>query len=382
MKRSVVTLAAFSTLALSLAACGGSGGGGTLTPTQSPTTAPTNPTGSTRATATISFEVPLVQPNSLGSSSTKRSPRDLSPATDKVSFVVDGTSVFKDVEVDNYNNANGGAGVFNFAGGQSITLSYGVQATYFTVTLALSVLPGHHTFGVVLKSGTPAYVLSEGQASYDLKPGANDLSSSPLALSGVVATGYVSCDTDAENASASPSSCNNWANFTQNGATYTYAFTAVAADYDGFVIPSQTVGAATLPFDNGGFSVVEDASDSPAVVSITQSGAPWTLPGTHLSGPVTGDWSGASKAGNILYGQPFTVTCVNTGTAHLDLQLNGNGGTFSAQPTGSPDNTAADYAPSSVANAILPRGNSGASGPSRVNNVTINCTSTGTITVI
>ncbi len=118
-------------------------------------------------------------------------------------------------------------------------------------------------------------------------------------------------------------------------------------------------------------------------MTITQTGAPWTNPGNHLAGTVLGDWSGASAAGNVLYGQPFSVTCNKTGTANLELQLNSAGGTFAAQPTGSPDNNpSTDYAPSSVANAVLPRGNNGASGPARVNNVTINCTATGTITVI
>ncbi len=198
MNRSVLTLASISTLALSLAACGGGGGG--ITPNQ-PTapSSPTTPQNGAKATASISFKVPLIPASNVGTSSAARRPQDLSPGTDKISFIVDGTSIFKDVEVANYNNANGGAGVFNFANGQSITLAYGAQATYFTVTLGLSVLPGRHTFGVVLKSGTPAYVLSEGQATYTLNPGANDLSANPLALSGVVASGYISCDTEAEN---------------------------------------------------------------------------------------------------------------------------------------------------------------------------------------
>jgi len=389
MNRSVLTLASFSALALGLAACGG-GGGGTVTPTNPGGTTPTTPSNSAKATASIILRIPIIPASSVGASSAaratqaSRTPKDLSPATDKISFIVDGTSIFKDVSVGNYNNANGGAGVFNFANGQSITLAFGaVDTTYFTVTLGLSVLPGTHKFGVVLKSGTPAYVLSEGQNTYTLKPGANDLSANPLALSGVVASGYISCDTDAENTSASPSTCNNWQNFTTSGSTYTYAFTAVAADYDGFPIPYQIVSGNPFGFDNGGFSVIEASTDtSYPVVSIAATGAPWTNPGNHLAGTVLGDWSGSSKAGDVMYGEAFAVTCLHTGTANLELQLNGNGGTFAAQPTGSPDNTAADYAPTSVANGILPRGNNGAGGPARVNNISINCTSTGTITVI
>lgn len=400
MKRSVLTLASFAALSL-LAACGGGGGGG-VTPNQTTPTTPSNPTSSTKATATITLKIPLIPVNSVGASAAARAtqavrnPKDLSPATDKISFVVDGTAIFKDVEVQNYNNANPsgtgatpppGNGVFNFANGQSITLAFGqVDTTYFTVTLGLSVLPGRHTFGVVLKSGTPAYVLSEGQQTYTMAPGANTLST-PLALSGVVASGYVSCDTNAENASSAPSTCNNYANFTPATPPAfggTSAFTAVAADYDGFPIPYQLVSSNPLAFDNGGFNVIENSSDtSYPVVSISPSSPSWTNPGNHLSGPVTGDWSGSSAAGDVPYGQGFTVTCLHTGTANLELQLNSNGGTYSAQPTGSPDNTAADYAPTSVANAILPRGNNGAGGPARVNNVaTVNCTSTGTITVI
>ena len=394
MKRSVLTLASISTLALSLAACGG-GSGGTVTPTNPTGTTPTTPLSSAKATATITLQIPTMPASNVGSSSVARRPLDLSPATDKISFIVDGTSIFKDVEVQNYNNANPtgtgatpppGTGVFNFANGQSITLAFGAtSANYFTVTLGLSVLPGRHTFGVVLKSGTPAFVLSEGQATYTLNPGTNNLSANPLALAGVVASGYISCDTAAENAT-SPSTCDNYANFTPaTGSSFggTYAFTAVGADYDGFPVPYQTVNSSAFSFDNGGFSVIENSTDTGfPVVTITQTGAPWTNPGNHLAGTVLGDWSGSSAAGDVLYGQAFSVTCAHTGTANVELQLNTAGGTFSAQPAGSVDNTAADYAPTSVANGILPRGNNGAGGPARVNNVTINCTSTGTITVI
>lgn len=390
MIRGVLTLASFATLSLALAACGG-GGSGSATPLQNSTTptSPTNPSSASKATATIAFQIPVIPANNVGTSSAAhmplgtRNPKDLSPATDKISFIVDGTSVFKDVEVAKYNNANGGAGVFPFGNGQSITLAFGQQATYFTVTLALSVVPGRHTFGVVLKSGTPAFVLSEGQNTYTLNPGSNDLSSNPLALRGVIASGYISCDTEAQNTSTTPSTCNNYANFTPAAPPAfggTYAFTAVAADYDGFPIPFQVVGGNPFSFDNGGFSVTE--TDGGSIVSITSTGAPWVNPGNHLAGTVVGDWSGASAAGNVMYGQPFSVTCNKTGTATLALTLSNPGNVFLSQPTGTPDGTTADYAPTSVDGSTLPRGNNGAGGPARVNNVTINCTSTGTITVI
>jgi hypothetical protein len=315
-----------------------------------------------------------------------RKPNYLSPATDKITFIVDGTPVVVDQAVANFNNAGpSGDGTFTFGVGESVKISFATTPgqSYFTINAAFTVTPGTHKLGAVILSGTPAFVLSEGQRSYVFNPGPNDFSAQPLALKGVVATGYVECDTAAQNLDTT-GTCSSYANF--NAATSTYAFTAVAADYDGFPVAYQEVTPGNaLPFDNGGFTVVESPSDSPAILQVSAS--TWANPGNHITGP-SGGWIPGS---NFVYGQPFTVKCLGIGTGHISLQLNGNGGSFDT-PTGSPDvgtydavnNPNGKYPPAAVANGILPLGSktSVASPRLPIVNVTVYCSSTGTISLI
>jgi hypothetical protein len=128
------------------------------------------------------------------------------------------------------------------------------------------------------------------------------------ASSGTVASGYIECD-NAVNIAAG-NNCNNYANFSpapSGSVGGTFAFTAIAASPSGAPILTQSGGAGALGFANGSVRVVEAASGSPAIVSI--SGGPWSTPGGVLSG------NGGS------YGNAFTVQCVRTGTAQLQLQL-------------------------------------------------------------
>lgn len=366
-----------------LTACGG--GGGSSSPSQS---LPLRPNSEANATASITFNVPKLSATNVGpaaalrssASAAARNPQYLSPATDKISFLVDGAAVVDAAPVANFNNAGDGTGKFAFANGQSIRISYSTteSAAYYTVNAALTLVPGTHKFGVVILSGTPAYVLSEGQNTYAFQPGPNT-GLAPLALRGVAATGYIECDTAAQNLDTT-GTCNNYANFTPSSSGFggTYSFTALVADYNGFPVAYQQVDGGPLGFDNGGFSVVESASDAPPVVSIT-SGGPFADPGSHLTGP-SGGWQGTES--DYHYGQPFSVTCVNVGTASLQLKLNGAGGTFNT-PDGSPADTTI-YPPSAVANGTLPLGSKTVVSPGRlpITNVTVNCTSTGTISLI
>lgn len=351
--------------AIAFSACGGGSGSAPSNTIVTPPT--TTPVSGDKATASLSFTIP----RSGTVSSFGRAPLYLSPATDKVTFIVDNSPVVVDQAVVHFNDAGDGHGKFTFGpnNSESIVLSYdGTNPAYFAVNIALTVTPGLHKFGVVILSGTPAYVLSEGQGLYTLAPGPNN-TLAPLQLRGVVATGYVECDTATQNTDTT-GKCNNYANFTPStDPTYpggTYHLTAVAGDFNGFPIVYQ----AGLSFDNPSFSVT--ATDTPAIVSV--SAGPWDNPGNHLTGP-SGGWVAGS---NFVYGQAFTATCLQPGTAHIALMLNANGGTFQS-PDGSPD--LGKYPPNAAANQTLPQGINNAQNAPRVTVANVNCTATGTIPV-
>ena len=121
------------------------------------------------------------------------------------------------------------------------------------------------------------------------------------AATGTIGAGYVECDTAANIAAGND--CNGYANFS-NGA---FAFTAIAATASGAPIVQQVANGGVLGFSNGAYRVVESPGDGAAMISI--SGGPWAAPGSVLS-----DAGGA-------YGNRFFVTCLQRGTAHLQLQL-------------------------------------------------------------
>jgi predicted small lipoprotein YifL len=403
MKRSVLTLASISTLALSLAACG-SGGGGTVTPNQTaPIQPPTTVSSTNRSVATLTMTIPRVQPSNVGpvtTSATKRSPQYLSPGTDKIAIMLDKKEIVTDQEVANFNNAGpSGNGTFTDpTTGSTFQISYdATNPAYYQVDVNITTTPGTHEFGVVIKSGTPAYVLSEGQGTYTLSPtppGGTAQNLGQLLLKGVMASAYIECDTAAENTDTT-GQCSNYANFTPaTGGAFggAYAFTAVAADYDGFPIVYQLTGSPATPasFDNGSYSVVE--TDAGSVVTITQTGAPFSNPGNHLTGPSSGYVPGT----NFVYGNAFTVSCNKVGTANLALQLTSGTGAAPTTPIdgytygpGGNSGTGNGYTQSTGANAItnggiLPVGSKTtvSAGRSPQVNVTINCTADGTLQLI
>jgi hypothetical protein len=257
------------------------------------------------AMTTVSFRIPA-PPTGSAASSDARSARAISPGTDKLTIIIDGSKAFNAISIYN----TGGPYSFTSTDGNTkLTLNNTANAGYFTFVATIDTLPGDHTIGVVLISGTPAYVLSEGQITYGaMQPGVN--APQTLTLNGAIGTGYIACDTLANDALN-----NNCAN-SFNTSTGLYTLTAVAADFDGFPIVGQ--GSAT--FDNGSFSVVETTTPN-HILTLSNNG-PFTTAGTQLLGP-SGSWY---TNGAFPYGQPFNAKCNSLGTATLALVLNGSGG--------------------------------------------------------
>lgn len=285
-------------LTLALAACGGGGGGsgpsGVISP---PTTAPTSAPQGNRATTTITFRVPA-PPDGSAPSSGQRSPRYISPGTDKLTLIIDGVKAFNSTQISN----TGGPQNYTSGDGNTIvTLNNTQSGADFVFVATIDTLPGNHTLGVALISGTPAIVMSEGQATYALSPGPNAPQS--LTLKGVLGSGYIECGSDAGNLA------NNGCSGSFDTNTGLYTLTAVGADYNGFPIVYQ----AGVNFDNGGFSVVATSGGSNIALS---NNGPFTSPGNQLTAGPSGAWY---VAGAFTYGQPFNVQCVHLGTASLGL---------------------------------------------------------------
>jgi hypothetical protein len=161
------------------------------------------------------------------------------------------------------------------------------------------------------------------------------------AATGTVATGYIECDTQAHTAAGN--NCDNYANFTAAappafGGAYT--FTAIAATASGQPIAQQLSNGGALSFANGSYRVIEAPSDGTAIVTI--AGGPWSMPGSAFS----------SAAGS--FGNTFGVTCTHVGTANLLLQVEANGNV---------------------------QGLSLATAAFAANTTTVNCSSSGSLTV-
>jgi hypothetical protein len=370
--KKIFTLASLAMItSLSLAACGGGAQGGS---SSSNSLLPSGPSTSSTAKskASISFNVPKANPgNNIGTSSVStqsigRKLMEISPATDKFALVLDGNEIVSDVEVANYNNA----GTFtDKATGSTVSLQFTGFASYFTVTAVITTTPGQHTFGVVLKSGTPAYVLSEAQASYTLVPSFGSTQTlGALTLLPAMGTGYIECDTWAENSGSPAGSCNNGQNFIGG----TYYLSAVAADYDGFPIVSQ----GSTAFDNGSYSVVE--TDGNSIVQLGSNG-PFSTPGSWLTGPSSSWVDSLDPSGVFQYGNRFTATCLKVGTASLALQLSpGQGGSPLSPITGYNYTNLNSYSP--LANgALMPLGSKTAPTKNPQFNVTVNCSASANL---
>ena len=222
-------------LTLGLAACGGgssgSGGGGITTP---PTTVPTTAPHGDRATTTVSF---LLPPNdaTTSTSSTQRGPRFVSPGQDKVTLIVDGVKV-----LDRHKTDGTLAGTYTSPDGNtSMNVSYTnpqPPSLYYTFTVAIDTIPGKHVIGAAIISGSPAIILSEAQQSYTLAPGPN--AASTMTLKGVIGTGYIMCDTVANN-NANNGCANSFVSDNTANTGGTYTLTAVASDFNSFPIADQ-----------------------------------------------------------------------------------------------------------------------------------------------
>jgi hypothetical protein len=287
----------------------------------SPASHTTNNASSKLATTSVSFRIPAPPAGSTASSNS-RDPRAISPGTDKLTLIVDGVKAFNAMSIY---NTGGPYSYTSTNGNTKLTLNNTANAGYFTFVASIDTLPGNHTIGVVLISGTPAYVLSEGQIAYGaMQPGAN--TPQTLTLNGAIGTGYIECDTIANDA------LNNYCANSFNTSTGLYTLTAVAADFDGFPI----VGQGSAAFDNGSFTVVETTTSS-HLLTLSNNG-PFTTPGTQLLGP-SGSWY---TNGSFSYGQPFNAKCNSLGTATLGLVLNGYGGPTDPV-TGQAYSTGANY---------------------------------------
>jgi hypothetical protein len=378
--KKIFTLTSLAVIgAMSLAACSGGGAGSNSGSSNSLLPSGPSTSSTAKSKASISFNVPKANPgNNIGTSSVStqavatRKPMEISPATDKFALMIDGVEIVKDVEVANYNNA----GIVD-ANGNSVALAVTSFSSYFTVTATMTTTPGSHLFGVVLKSGNPAYVLSEAQATYTLVPtfsGQSAQTLGTLTLLPAMGSGYIECDTFAENSGSPAGSCNNGQNFI-NGVYY---LTAVAADYDGFPIVSQ----GSTAFDNGSYSVVE--TDGNGIVTLGSNG-PFSSPGSWLTGPSSSWVDSLDPGATFQYGNRFTATCNKVGTASLALQLTAQiyGNAPLSPITGYNYNFINSYSP--LANgAFLPLGSKTTAGPGTIPanpqyNVTVNCSAVATL---
>jgi hypothetical protein len=296
---------------IALAGCGSQNSTAGPIPSAPPAATPTNrpspspqPTAASAATATVSFKVPL--PPATTSSGALR-PQYISPGSNFLNILIDGTLAFSAVQIYTYTNRGQTYSYTSDDKNTTATLSGTISGAYFVWTLAVDTLPGKHTFGVNITGNIPPIVLSEGQATYTLAPGPNTAQN--LSLNGVLGSYYIQCDTPANIA------LNNGCAGSFDPTTGSYTLTAVAADFEGFPIPNQNI-----PFDNGTFTVVETSATK--ILTLTNAG-PFAQPGTQLLGP-SGSWY---VPGTFAYGQPFQVKCNALGTATLALSISGNGPT-------------------------------------------------------
>jgi hypothetical protein len=329
MKRSVLTLASISTLALGLAACGGGGSGsGTGVNPQPP--APiqtTSPTSKATASVNVSFVVPVATGHANPSSSKRqtkslssRKPLYISPDTAGFFFFMDGQAIFGTPSSGTTPNTAASLTPNTYTSSASIpgggTAKYTVTQqsgtgtgctvttcnnpyTYDTITASLNVLPGLHKFGVVL-AAADGFVLSEDQESQTLNGGTN--TPATFYLKGVVDSAFW-CD----------AACDGGTGPANSDGSYTLA--VFGTDHEGDAIPYQTVGGIPITVDNGTLNLVE--TDSDAIVSIT------TTPTGPLTNPGNANVVTYTEAGQatISSGWTATVKCLKVGSTTVALQV-------------------------------------------------------------
>jgi hypothetical protein len=319
------------TALVGLTACGGGGGSGTPAVPQ--------PGQGPRATASIAFTVPV---GAQQIANVGRAAQDVAAPPQRFSIFEDGTALFSDVTLQ--------PGTTTAPGGATAIVTAGNGNASFIVTVTVATAAGSHTFGVVV-TAVDGTVLAAAQGTYSLSGGSSSTNAVTLPLSGGIASGYIECATPEQIAAGN--NCANYANF--DASTSLYTFTAVAADSSGYPIGTQLGNGGAVPFANGGYKVIESASDSPAIVEIT--GGPWSSPGSAL------------PAATGAYGNTFNVRCIHRGTAQLQLQL----------VSGAPSVQVAGYTydPSKypARDAVLPIGTRTAT------SVAVNCTASGSLII-
>ena len=283
-----------------LTACGGgsagSASGNAVTPVTLPGTSAKN-----RATVSLSFTVPQ-NDSQASASSANRTPKFISPGQNNITLIVDGTKVLNAAVI----SAGLASPTTSPDGNTVVTVAYAGSGSYYTYTIGIDTIPGKHRIGVEILGNAPQVILSEAQNVYSLQPGSNPAAT--LTLMGVLSSGYIEC----ANGPVDNTNCSS--SFTPDATVGTggvYTLTAIGADFESFPISSQ--GSTT--FDNGGFTVVE--TDGNGILTLTQPGAPFTAPGTQLTGAPSGGYYVPALS---TYGQSFEARCVKLGTATLSLQ--------------------------------------------------------------
>jgi len=259
-----------------------------------------------------------------------------------MSLAVDGALALDDFQFPTTLPASGD---FTLISGQSGTYSIAagtsLNAGYYVVTIAFALTPGPHTIGVVLQD-TPTndnFVLSEGQATYTLAPGANNAAT--LYLEGVMDSGYwcdANCDTTPLETPLGDGSWN---------------LSVLVSDENGFPIFSQLeTGASAVPFDNGSSysmrecdaitgspaSLPEGCSGNAGIVQLTACGtgealtldpAPAACTVNSDIGPFTspGQYTifaaeGIGNAGGYVAGELVNVKCLTPGTTTVAMVAN------------------------------------------------------------
>jgi hypothetical protein len=338
------------------------------TPSTSPAPTPTN------ASGTVVISIPIGRTALGPPSSALRTAASAKPAfldansNGGITAIFDGQTIANDVAFAPNGNVTQGetgpsgsgtlpnGGSFAYTTVYTFTNSQGSGSgnqPYADMTLTYTTVPGSHTLGVVQTDGpcadggpclsnTNGYVLSEGQQTFSLQPGANTTPTS-LVLRGVLQSAYL-CD----------AACDGGPGVYSNGA---YDITVFVADESGTAVPYQVDASGNpVPFDNGSYQIVE--TDGSKIVTITQPASSYSTPGQAL---------------HSLYGEDITISCNQVGTTTVAAELV-PGGPSSGSVAGF-TYTAQNYP---VAGSVL-----GSVGADQYfgNTLAVNCTSTGGLTV-
>lgn len=357
MFKRISTIAAIAIAAISITACSGGTGSSTIpNPVQTPVTK------QGAAQGTITMSIPLGNGSNQRGTMSVRRPMFVDGNTNgNVTIVFDGVNIpisFAPTVTSgagpsqsNISLPNGGTFSYTSTVGPVPTNGNQIVAT---LNATYTTIPGPHTVGVVQTNGacgsdpcilnTDGYVLAEGEATPDLAPGPN--ANTVLYLKGVLESDYICPHSGGCSSLGSPNT---------DGS---YTLDVIVADENGTAIPYQKDAQSNpIPFDNGSYSIV---AVDPSIVTITPLHAgPYTTPGTDRA-------SGT-------YGEEINVKCANVGSTVIEAKL--DAGDNSAPTVTKFNAVSGDYP---AAGSVL-----GSVGADLYygNTPTINCTSTGSMTI-